>query len=94
MTETSPPYRGSSDSRILIVSHKPIMIPHKPIMIAAAAPLCDRPPDLHRQTHDHELPLPYQYGPFWRCRLLLSAGGEAAAHDRGLFGYGKPQDIV
>jgi hypothetical protein len=33
-------YRGSSDCRILIVSHKPIMN-------AAAAPLRDNPPDLH-----------------------------------------------
>ena len=45
-------YRGSSDCRILIVSCKPIMI-------AAAAPLRG-PPDLHQQSHGHELLLPYQ----------------------------------
>jgi len=44
-------YRGSSDCRILIVFHKPIMI-------AAAAPLRG-PPDLHQQPHGHELLLPY-----------------------------------
>ena len=43
-------YRGSSDCRILIVFHKPIMI-------AAAAPLRGSP-DLHQQPHDHELLLP------------------------------------
>jgi hypothetical protein len=44
-------HRGSSDCRILIVFHKPIMI-------AAAAPLRDHPRDLHQQPHDHELQLP------------------------------------
>jgi len=42
-------YRGSSDCRILIV-------PHKPIMIAAAA-LLRGPPDLRQQPHRHELQL-------------------------------------
>jgi hypothetical protein len=45
-------YRGSSDCRIVVVSHKPIMI-------AAAAPLRS-PPDLPKQPHGHELLLPYQ----------------------------------
>ena len=44
-------YRGSSDCRILIVSHKPIMI-------AAAAPVRG-PPDLRQLPHGHELQLPY-----------------------------------
>jgi hypothetical protein len=47
-------YRGSSDCRILIVSHKPIMI-------AAAAPLCGHPLDLDQQPHGHELQLPQKY---------------------------------
>ena len=46
-------YRGSSDCRTLIVSHKPIMI-------AAAAPLPGHPSDLHQQPHGHELLLPYR----------------------------------
>jgi hypothetical protein len=46
-------YRGSSDCRILIVSHKPIMI-------AAAAPLRGHPSDLHQQPHGHELLLPQE----------------------------------
>jgi hypothetical protein len=44
-------YRGSSDCRILIVSHKPIMI-------AAAAPLHGHPSDLQPQPRGHELQLP------------------------------------
>ena len=44
-------YRGSSDCRVLVVSHKPIMI-------AAAAPLRG-PSDLRQQPHGHELQLPY-----------------------------------
>jgi hypothetical protein len=44
-------YRGSSDCRVLVVSHKPIMI-------AAAAPLRGLP-DLRKLPHGHELLLPY-----------------------------------
>jgi hypothetical protein len=43
-------YRGSSDCRVLVVSHKPIMI-------AAAAPLRGMP-GLCKQPHGHELLLP------------------------------------
>jgi len=45
-------YRGSSDCRIVIVSHKPIMI-------AAAAPLRGHPSDRRQQPRRHELQLPY-----------------------------------
>lgn len=47
------PESRSSDCRILIVSHKPIMI-------TAAAPLPGHPSDLHQQPHGHELLLPYR----------------------------------
>jgi hypothetical protein len=30
----------------------------------------------------------------WRRRLTLPSGGEVAAHDRGLFGHGDPQDVT
>ena len=43
-------YRGSSDCRVLVVSHKPIMI-------AAAAPL-RHASELHQHAHGHELQLP------------------------------------
>jgi len=29
-------------------------------MVAKAAPLCGHSPDLHQQSHGHELQLPYQ----------------------------------
>ena len=44
-------YRGSSDCRVLIVSHKPIMI-------AATAPLRGHLSDLQQQPCGHELQLP------------------------------------
>jgi hypothetical protein len=43
-------YRGSSDCRVLVVSHKPIMI--------AAAAFTRPPPDLRQQPHGYELQLP------------------------------------
>ena len=36
-----------------------MIVSHKPIMIAAAAPLRGQSPDLHQQSHCHELQLPY-----------------------------------
>jgi hypothetical protein len=48
-------YRGSSDRRILIVSHKPIMI-------AAAAPLRGHRSDLRQHLHGHNYSCPKAHG--------------------------------